>query len=156
MKLASLALALIVAAAPLASIAQDVAASADEQVLLKRVQTDKRGIYADYLKLTDAESKAFWPVYDEYETQLKKIDDRYMAMINDYVSKYDTLTDAQAADMLKERLAIDRKRLDLKDKYMQRIAKVLPGTKALRFAQLESRIDNLMRRNLYSIIPIAR
>jgi hypothetical protein len=156
MKLASLALALIVAASPLASIAQDVTTSADEQILLKQVQTNKRGVYADYLKMTDAESKAFWPIYDEYEAQLKKVDDRFMAMINDFASKYDTLTDAQAAEMLKERLALDRKRVDLKVKYTERIAKVLPGKKALRFAQLEARIDNLMRRNLYSIIPLAR
>jgi hypothetical protein len=156
MKLASLALALIVAASPLASIAQDVTTSADEQILLKQVQTNKRGVYADYLKMTDAESKAFWPIYDDYEAQLKKVDDRFMAMINDFASKYDTLTDAQAAEMLKERLALDRKRVDLKVKYTERIAKVLPGKKALRFAQLESRIDNLMRRNLYSIIPLAR
>jgi Spy/CpxP family protein refolding chaperone len=156
MKLASLALALIVAASPLASIAQDMTTSADEQILLKQVQTNKRGVYADYLKMTDAESKAFWPIYDDYEAQLKKVDDRFMAMINDFASKYDTLTDAQAAEMLKERLALDRKRVDLKVKYTERIAKVLPGKKALRFAQLESRIDNLMRRNLYSIIPLAR
>ncbi len=66
--------------------------------------------------MTDA-GKAFWPVYDEYEAQLKKIDDRYMAMINDYATKYDTLTDAEATQMLKERLAIDRKRVELKIKY---------------------------------------
>jgi hypothetical protein len=156
MKPASLALALIVAAFPIASFAQDVTPSADEQILLKQVQTDNRGVYAEYLKMTEAESKAFWPVYDEYEAELKKLDDRYMAMINDYAAKYDTLTDAQAAKMLKERLSIDRKRLDLKIKYTDRIARVLPGTKALRFAQLESRIDNLKRRNIYSIIPLAR
>jgi Spy/CpxP family protein refolding chaperone len=155
MKLASLALALIVAASPLASVAQDVTPSADEQILLKRVQTNKRGVYADYLKMTDAESKAFWPVYDDYEAQLKKIDDRFMAMINDFAAKYDTLTDAEATAMLKERLTLERKRVDLKVKYTDKIAKVLPGKKALRFAQLESRIDNLMRRNLYSIIPLA-
>jgi len=156
MKLASLALALIVAASPLASVAQDVTPSADEQILLKRVQTNKRGVYADYLKMTDAESKAFWPVYDDYEAQLKKIDDRFMAMINDFAAKYDTLTDAEATAMLKERLTLERKRVDLKVKYTGRIAKVLPGKKALRFAQLESRIDNLVRRNVYSLIPLAR
>jgi Spy/CpxP family protein refolding chaperone len=156
MKLASLALALMVAATPLASIAQDLSTSSDEQVLLKQVQTNKRGLYADYLKMTDAESKAFWPIYDDYEAELKKVDERFMAMINDFAAKYDTLTDAQAAEMLKERLTLDRERVDLKVKYTDRIARVLPGIKALRFAQLESRIDNLMRRNLYTIIPLAR
>lgn len=156
MKLASLVLTLIVAASPLASVAQDATTSADEQILIKQIQTNRRGVYAEYLKLTDAESKAFWPIYDEYEAQSKKLVDRYLAMLNDFAAKYDTLTDAEAAEMLKERLAIERKRLDLKAKYTDRIAKVLPGLKALRYAQIESRIENLTQRNLYSLIPLAR
>jgi Spy/CpxP family protein refolding chaperone len=156
MKLASLVLTLIVAASPLASVAQDATTSADEQILIKQIQTNRRGVYAEYLKLTDAESKAFWPIYDEYEAQSKKLVDRYLAMLNDFAAKYDTLTDAEAAEMLKERLAIERKRLDLKVKYTNRIAKVLPGLKALRYAQIASRIENLTQRNLYSLIPLAR
>jgi hypothetical protein len=156
MKLATLALALIVTAFPLASIAQDLSVSADEQVLIKQIQTNKRGVYAQYLNLSEAESKAFWPVYDEYEAHLKKVDDRFLAMLNDFAAKYDTLTDEQAASMLKERMTIERKRVDLKARYSERFSKVLPGKKALRFVQLESRIDNLMRRNIYSLIPLAR
>jgi Spy/CpxP family protein refolding chaperone len=157
MKLVTLALAFVVTAFPLASIAQDTSGTAaDEQILLKQIQTNKRGVYADNLKLTEAESKAFWPVYDQYEAELKKVDDRFLAAINDYVAKYDTLTDAEASRMLKERMTLERKRFDVKARYTDRIAKVLPGKKALRFAQLESRIDNLARRNLYTIIPLAR
>ena len=156
MKLASLALALIVATSPLPTFAQDMTTSADEQVLIKQIQTNRRGVYAEYLKMTDAESKAFWPIYDEYEVQSTKLVDRYLAMVNDFANKYDTLTDAQAAEMLKERLAIERKRLDLKVKYTDRIAKVLPGKKALRYAQIESRIENLTQRNIYTLIPLAR
>jgi hypothetical protein len=156
MKLASLALALIVAASPLPSFAQDVTTSADEQVLIKQIQTNRRGVYADYLKLTDAESKAFWPIYDEYEAKSKVLVDQYVAMVNKFADEYDTLTDAQASEILKERTTIERNRLDLKIKYTDRIAKALPGTKALRYAQLESRIENLTQRNIYTLIPLAR
>ncbi len=156
MKLATLALALIVTAFPVASFAQDATTSADEQILLKQIQTNRRGVYAEYLKLTDAESKAFWPIYDEYEAKSKVLADRYLAMVNNFAEKYDTLTDAEASEILKERLTIERKRLDLKVKYTDRIAKVLPGKKALRYAQLESRIENLTQRNIYTLIPLAR
>lgn len=157
MKLVTLALAFVVTAFPLASVAQDTSGTAaDEQVLLKQIQTNKRGLYADNLGLTESESKAFWPVYDQYEADLKKLNDRFLQLINDYAAKYDTLTDEQAAAMLKERLGIDRTRTDLRVKYCERIGKVLPGRKALRFAQLESRIDNLAMRNLYTVIPLAR
>lgn len=156
MKLATLALALIITAFPVASFAQDATTSADEQILIKQIQTDRRGIYAEYLKLTDAESKAFWPIYDEYEAESKVLADQYLAMVNNFAEKYDTLTDADGSEILKERLTIERKRLDLKVKYTKRIAKVLPGKKALRYAQLQSRIENLTQRNIYTLIPLAR
>jgi Spy/CpxP family protein refolding chaperone len=157
MKLATLALAFVFSAFPLVTAAQDASGlTADEQVLLKQIQTNKRGIYAERMNLTEAESKAFWPVYDEYEAELKKLNDRFLELINDFAANYDTLNDEQAAAMLKERLSIDRRRTDLRVRYCERIAKVLPGKKALRFAQLESRIDNLAFRNLYSILPLAR
>jgi hypothetical protein len=156
MRFVPLAIAMLATALPLTTHAQDSAVTADEQILLKQVQTDKRTVFAQNLKLTDAESKAFWPIYDEYEFKAKKLADRYLAMINDFANKYDTLTDADAQSMLKEKLSIEKERLALKEQYTKKIAKALPGKKALRYAQLESRIDNLMNRNLYTIIPLAR
>jgi Spy/CpxP family protein refolding chaperone len=156
MRLVPLAIALLATAAPFALPAQDMTPSADEQVLLKQVETNKREVFAQNLKLTDAESKAFWPIYDEYEAKSKKLADRYVAMINEFAAKYDTLTDAEAQSMLTERLAIEKHRMDLKQEYTKKIAKALPGKKALRYAQLESRIDNLTNRNIYTIVPLAR
>jgi hypothetical protein len=77
-------------------------------------------------------------------------------MVNDFAEKYDSLTDAQAEKILAERMDIERKQLELKEEFTKKIAKVLPGKKALRYAQIESRITNLLRRNLYSVIPLAR
>ena len=84
------------------------------------------------------------------------LDDRFPDLINDSAAKYYTLTDAQALTMLKDRLAIDRKRTELRIKYSEKVAKVLPGKQALRFAQLDSRIRNMLMGNLYSVLPLAR
>jgi len=156
MRFAPLAIALMATALPLTSPAQDTVPTADEQILLKQVQTDKRAIYAQNLGLTEAESKAFWPVYDEYELKAKKLDDRFIALVNEFAEKYDTLTDADAKSMLHEKLKIEKDRIALKDKYTYKIAKVLPAKKALRYSQLETRIEILLRRNVYSMIPLAR
>jgi Spy/CpxP family protein refolding chaperone len=157
MRIAPLAVALALTALPLASHAKDEPApDADEQVLLKQLQSDRRSVYAENLGLTDEESVRFWPVYDEYERERQKLEERYITMVNDYASKYDTLSDADASKLLDERMDIEKKQLDLKNEYTKKFAKVLPGKKALRYAQIESRITNLLRRNLYSIIPLAR
>jgi HD superfamily phosphodiesterase len=156
MKLVPLALLAVLATLPLASFGQDQAVSADEQILLKQVQTDKRTVYANAMQLTDSESAAFWKVYDEYEAATKKLDDRFLQLVNDYAANYDTLTDEKAMKMLKEKLAIERERMALKQKYTMKIAKVVPAKQALRYAQVETRVDNLLRRNVYSLIPLAR
>jgi hypothetical protein len=155
MKIASLAAALLFTVSPLVAQAQDLNLATDEQILLKQVMTDKRAIYAKNLGLSDAESSAFWPVYDEYELKMKKLDDRFLALVNDFVAKYQTLTDADATAMLKEKMAIEKQREALKQTYTKKVAKVLPPVKALRYAQLETRIENMVRRDVYGLIPLA-
>jgi Spy/CpxP family protein refolding chaperone len=157
MKTVPLAVLALLTALPLASHAkEEVSINAEEQVLLKQVQADRRSIFADNLGLTDAESVKFWPIYDEYESKRQKLEERYVAMVNDFANKYDTLTDDQASKILAERMEVDRKLLELRNEYTKKVAGVLPGKKALRYAQIESRITNILRRNLYTVIPLAR
>ena len=96
------------------------------------------------------------PSHDEYEAKQKPLQDRFLANLNTFAEKYDTLTEAEAAAILKEKMAIEKDGAALKQKYTAKIAKVLPAKKALRYAQLETRVQNLIQRNVYSLIPLAR
>ena len=156
MRFGPLALALLVTALPTVVQAQDAGLASDEQILLKQVNTDKKAVYASNLGLTEEESAKFWPLYDEYEAKQKPLQDRFLANLNTFAEKYDTLTDAEAAAILKEKMAIEKDGAALKQKYTAKIAKVLPAKKALRYAQLETRVQNLIQRNVYSLIPLAR
>lgn len=157
MRIVPLAVLALLTALPFASHAKEkVSINADEQVLLKQIQADRRSIFADNLGLTDAESVKFWPVYDSYEAKRQKLEERYIAMVNDFANNYDTLTDERASKILVERMDIEMKLLELKNEYTKKVAEVLPGKKALRYAQIESRITNIVRRNLYSVMPLAR
>lgn len=155
MRFAPLAIALLIAFIPLASPAQGLDLATDEQILLKQVMTDKRATYTQYLGLTEAESEAFWPVYDEYEGRAKKLDDRFLALVNDFAAKYQALSDADATAMLKEKMALEKERAALKQTYTKKIAKLLPPVKALRYAQLETRIEMMVRRDIYPLLPLA-
>jgi len=156
MRLAPLALALALAALPVMTQAQSAGLASDEQILLKQVNTDKKAVYAANLGLTEEESAKFWPIYDEYERAVKPYQDRLLANVNNFAEKYETLSDADAAAMLKEKMAIEKGREELKQKYTAKVAKALPPKKALRYAQLETRVQLLYGRELYSLIPLAR
>jgi Spy/CpxP family protein refolding chaperone len=160
MKIATLAAALVVTALPVVSLAQSAAAEpsvkADEQIILKQVMTDKRAVYAQNLQLTDAESRAFWPIYDEYEIKAKKLNDEFLALVDDYAAKFGSISDADATEMLKTKMRIEKEREDLKQAYTKKVAKALPPVKALRYAQIETRLDNMLRREAYGLIPLAQ
>jgi hypothetical protein len=156
MKILALALALGLTAGPVVATAEELGLVTDEQVLLKQVMTDKRSVYTATLALSDSESRAFWPIYDEYEAKVKKLDDRFLDLVNRFAAEYDSLSDAEAAEMLKEKMAIEKDRMALKQTYTRRIAKALPARKALRYAQVETRIENILRRDVYGLIPLAR
>ena len=157
MRFVSLALAVVVAAVatPGLAFAQE-GVKADEQILIKQIQTDRRTIYAQNLELTEQESKAFWPIYDEFESASKKITDARLELLNQYAEKYDALTDADARQMLGRRMELDKQAFTLRQKYAKKVQQALPSVKALRYVQLQDRIDNLLAGNMYSLIPLAR
>jgi hypothetical protein len=156
MRFGPLAIALLVTALSPLVQAQNSGPAADEQILLKQVNTDKKALYAQNLGLTEEESAKFWPLYDEYEAKVKPLQDRLLANINAFATKYDTLTDEEAAAILKEKMAIEKDREALKQKYTAKNAKALPEKKALRYAQLETRIQLMLGNEVYSMIPLAR
>jgi len=155
MKIASLAVALAVAAFPAVTHAQ-AGVKTDEQIILKQVMTDKRAVYAQNLQLTDDESRAFWPIYDEYEGKAKKLNDEFLALVDDYAAKFGSMTDADATAMLNKKMQIEKDREALKQTYTKKVAKALPPVKALRYAQIETRLDNMIRRDVYGLIPLAQ
>ena len=156
MRFGPLAIALLVTAVSPIVQAQDTGLASDEQILIKQVNTDKKAVYAANLGLTEEESARFWPIYDQYEAKVKPLQDRLVANINNFAEKYDTLSDADATAILKEKMAIEKERDALKQEYTKKIEKVLPGKKALRYAQLETRIQILIARDVYGLLPLAR
>ena len=68
-----LALALIVA---VPAIAQAQSTSTDMQVLANEVKADKKALVAQNMELTATEAESFWPIYDAYQQDLQKINDR--------------------------------------------------------------------------------
>lgn len=156
MRFGPLAIALLVTTLSPVVHAQDAGLATDEQILLKQVMNDKKAVYAQNLGLTEAESAKFWPIYDQYEAKVKKLNDRFLANLNAFAERYDTLSEEDAAAILKEKMAIEKERAALKQAYTKKFAEALPAKKALRYAQLETRIDLMVQRNVYGLIPLAR
>jgi len=120
------------------------------------IQARRQQIVADNLGLTAAEGQAFWPLYREYRAEVEKLGDREADVILDYARVYDNLTDAQARDLIGKAIAVEKDHAKLKQRYLKRFARVLPGVKLARFFQIENRLDTAIDMELAAGIPLAR
>ena len=120
------------------------------------IQTEKKKIVAVNMQLTDAESKAFWPVYNEYQNGLRQINDKLAAVIGDFAKNYSTMTDAKAGEILNGYLATEKERLALKEKFVPKFKKVLPMIKVARYYQIENKLETMVKYQIVKEIPLAK
>ena len=128
----------------------------EAEIIRAALQTEKKAVVAANMNLTDAESKTFWPVYDEYQQGLRKINEKMATVIVEYAKNFSTLTDDQASELLKGYLVAEKERLALKRKFVKKFKKVLPMIKVARYYQVEHTIETIVRYQLVQQIPLAK
>ncbi|HKP30301.1 MAG TPA: hypothetical protein VJU15_12895 [Gemmatimonadales bacterium] len=133
--------------------AQDQPAN-NMDLVREKVKADKKLVVAEAMALTETESKAFWPVYDAYQGDIGKINQRTVKLIQDYAASYKTMTDPVAGKLLDEAIAIERDRAALFATYRPKFSAVLPATKVARYYQIENKIRAAINYDLAANIPI--
>ena len=141
----------------LAQAAQDQPAD-NMDILRDKIKADKKLLIAENLGLTDAESKAFWPIYDEYQKELAGLNQRLGKMIQSYANEYNanTMTDDKAKSLMTEALSIEEAETALKKKYMEKLSGAIQAMKAARYLQMESKIRALIRFDMAANIPLVQ
>jgi hypothetical protein len=141
-------------AAPLC--AQD--ANSNMEILRQKVKADKKLLVASNMDLSDAEGKAFWPVYDAYQADLKQLNERVANAILAYADAYNKgpVSNETAKKLLTETLAIDAAEVTLKQSYVPKLEAVIPETKVARYIQIENKIRAAIRYELAGGIPLVK
>ena len=117
-------------------------------------QMDRQTFVAKKLELTATEAEKFKPLYESYRTEIDKIGDELVKLVLEYADVYPDVPEASAAKLLKKYLALEDKLTDAREKYFKRAGKILPATKAMRWLQIENRVDLALRLQLAGRIPI--
>ncbi len=163
MKLFKIVLLLIAAGLVLPAIAQDkgadkaaTAGSMNMEILRDKIKADKKLVVAHNMELTDAEAKGFWPVYDAYQKDLAKINERMAKVIKEYADAWNKgpVSNEKARKLLNDSFAIEEAEIKLKRAYVPKLEKVLPGMKVARYIQIENKIRALVRLELAANIPL--
>ena len=151
-----LATAMLLGLAPLTS-AQDKPANNMESVH-EKLKADKKLIVTKYMELTAAEANRFWPVYEDYQKDLQKIDQRLLNLLQSYAADYrsQSLTDEKAKQLLDEWIAIDNDDAKRRASYVPKVMKALPPKKAARYLQIENEYRILLKYDLAVTVPLVQ
>ena len=142
--------------APL-SVAQEKPAD-DMQILRDKLRADKKVVVAANMELTESEAQGFWPLYDQYQKDLQKLNQRIANVLESYAADFrsKSLTDAKAKQLIAEAVAIEQAEAQLKSTYAPQLSKVLPVRKVARYLQIENKIRAVVKYDIASGVPLVR
>ena len=126
------------------------------EILREKLKADKKLIIATNMKLTDAEAKAFWPIYDSYQKDIGAINDRMVKVVMDYADAYNKgpVSNEAAKKLLNDALSIEEAEVKLKRAYVPKLEKAVPDVKVALYMQIENKIRALLRFELAANIPL--
>jgi hypothetical protein len=140
----------------LPAVAAQKPADGDMQILLQKVKADKKLLVAVNMKLSDAEAKKFWPVYDAYQVELGKLNKRVIMLIQAYADDYNnnSMTDEKSKKIVTEMISIDEAEVAMKKAFVPKLYKVIPAIKAARYLQIENKIRAAVRYEIAAAVPL--
>lgn len=127
-------------------------------IIHEKLKADKKLIVAKYMELTESEAKRFWPVYEEYQKDLQKNNERLLRLLESYAADYrnKSLTDDKAKQLLDEWIAIEQDEGKRRSTFAPRVLKALPAKKAARYLQIENEFRTLLRYDLAATVPLVQ
>jgi hypothetical protein len=145
-------------AAPAATLPREQARernlSAYVELLRSDLRTEKVAVLTELMQLTEAEDKAFWPIYREYEHEQSRLNDERIAGIETYAKAYNQLTAATANELALKSLDLEARRAALKKTYYTKLAAAVSPMTAAKALQIENQIQLIIDLQVAASLPV--
>ena len=126
------------------TLAQERGRSPEQREQLEAL---KIAFITEELNLSPDEAKAFWPVYNEMENQLKEIRRSKRENQKNAGANFDVMTDADIEKSMESGLTLSQQELDVKRDHVSKFKKVLPIRKVAKlYASEEIFKQRLLKR----------
>jgi Spy/CpxP family protein refolding chaperone len=135
------------------AIAQNAAPSPKQPNLtVERLQG--RASLEKLMHFTPDEAKKFWPLYDQYEAEMEKIDARHLQELQNF--GYANLSEKDAADKLDEVIAIQQARVDTEKRFIPKFRAALSQVQVARFFQIDSKLRAMLQCDIAKAVPLVK
>ena len=149
-------LALVVLAALAIHLPANAQNTNQSQAVRAELQAERTKVVAANLTLSEAEATKFWPLYNEYRAEHGKLDDRGIAVLEDFAANYEALTEDKAKALLEQQLSLEDDRAKLRRSYAGKFQKVISPKKVARYYQIERKLDAAIAFEAARSIPLAQ
>ena len=102
------------------------------------LEMDKEAFVKSSLKLDAEQEKKFLDIYYVFNAKLVALNDKRLAVIEDYLSSIDKMTETKADELAKRMIDFRKKRVALDANYYSALSKATSKTIAARALQVES------------------
>jgi len=128
------------------------------EIVHEKLKADKKLNVSKYMELTDSEAQKFWQVYEEYQKDLEKINQRLFILLQSYAADYrnKSLTDEKAKKLLDDWIALENDDAKRRASYAPKVLKALPPKKAARYLQIENEYRILLKYDLAATVPLVQ
>ena len=124
-------------------------------LLRSDLKDQRKQIIAELMQLNETDAASFWPIFEQYDSELTKIGDARLQLIVDYARNYESLTDEQADSLMSKAFELESQRAALKKEYFDRMKGEISATEAMRFFLIENQIQHIIDLQISSGLPIA-
>jgi hypothetical protein len=132
------------------------AANTDMEILAEKIKADKKLLVGINMSLTNEEARDFWPLYDAYQKELQTVNRDLGGLIVEFAEAYakGPIPNDTAKQIRNDVLALEEKELRLKRTNADKMEKVIPAWKVMRYMQIESKVRALVKFELAQRIPL--
>lgn len=124
------------------------------ELLRTDVRQQKAQILGAVMQFDVDQAAKFWPIYNDYDAELTKLNNLRLANIQEYAKHYSDLTDAKADELIQKALDYRKQRADLLAKAYGRVKASLGAVEAARFLQVEDQLLLIIDLQIQSSLPI--
>jgi hypothetical protein len=125
-----------------------------KELIIDAAEVQRKAVIVANVSFTEAESGTFWPIYNQYRSDIKVVNEKMIAMIGKYAENYENLSDQVANELMAESMKIEAERMALKQGYIIKLQEVLPVTKVAILFQIENKIEAVVKYELAATIPM--
>lgn len=113
----------------------------------------KQELVSSYMMLKEPQAAEFWKIYNAYEAERKVLGEKRIKLIDEYVANFETLSEANADELVKassdNNIALEKLLL----KYYGKAKKVVGAVHAAKFVQLEAALMTAIKGEIQNTIP---